>query len=208
MRPLRWWIWAYVALAVLGIGVTLASSDTRVRLLGLYLVYMLLACTFVPLPTTPVILLAGAHWNPVLVALCGAAATTIANLNEYHVWTSFFRYRLFRKIRGSRYCKAGIAWFDKAPFPALFVVNIIPLPVDVVRLIAVARGYNRMKFAAANFLGRALRYGLIAFVGYALDLNFIAIIGITIICMGLGLIKAVLIGKKSNTEFMNDESDN
>ena len=200
---LRWWIWAYVAALSVGLALALAAPETRVP--GLYLVYMGLACTFVPLPTTPLVLLAASHWNPVLVALSGAATTTIANLNEYHVWTSFFQYRLFRKIRGSPHCKAATTWFDKAPFAALVAVNIIPLPVDVVRLIAVARQYDRARFVMANFLGRSVRYGLIALVGYALDLNLKSIIVITLIAVCIGLAKTVAIGKKTKAEQANEK---
>jgi len=204
-KNLRWWIWAYVAVLSAGLGLTLAFS--RTRLPGLYLVYLAIACTFVPLPTTPLVLLAAGQWNPVLVAFSGAAASTIANLNEYHVWTSFFRYRLFRRIRESPHCAAATAWFDKAPFAALLAVNIVPLPVDVVRLLAVARQYDRRRFVLANFIGRAARYGLIALIGWALELNLKAIIAITLVAACIGAVKAFCIGRKSNLEPADEKVD-
>ena len=44
--------------------------------------------------------------------------------------------------------------------------NVVPIPVDVSRPLAVSHGYPRLRFAAANFLGRFLRYLVIASVTY------------------------------------------
>ena len=46
--------------------------------------------------------------------------------------------------------------------------RIIPIPVDVVRMLATTYRYGRAPFAAANFVGRFLRYAVIAAVTYAL----------------------------------------
>jgi len=188
---LRLWIWSYVALCTAG--VALAVSVSAYRETAVYIVYMGLACTFVPLPTTPMVLFAATRMNAVSVALLGAAATATANLNEYHLWTSFFRYRLFERIRRSRHCRAATAWFDRAPFAALFAANVAPLPVDVVRLIAVARQYDRRRFFAANVLGRGIRYGLIAVVGYVLQPPLWAIIALTGVLFVYGALKAASI---------------
>ena len=184
---LRWWIWGYVALCAAAALVII--NVAAMREFAVYLLYMALACTFVPFPTTPMVLFEATRMNFVLVALCGALGTTLANLNEYHLWTSFFRYRLFERIRRSPRCIAATAWFDRAPFFSLFLANVIPLPVDVVRLVAVARQYGRGRFVLANFCGRAIRYGLIAAVGYALDPPRWAIAVLTGLLLAYGLFK-------------------
>jgi len=103
-----------------------------------------------------------------VVSLVGAAASTVANLNDYHIFTLLMRSRHVAKVRHTRTYRLAIRWFEKSPFALLVTFNILPLPLDVVRPLAASHRYGRLPFAAANFLGRLGRYAVIATVTYML----------------------------------------
>ena len=167
--------------------------------------YLSLCCTFCPLPTTWLILAVGSGgalsqligpesaeamnsiiggWSKVaVVAVLGGLATTMANLNEYHVFTFLLRYRHVSKVRHTRlYAWAG-RWYNKEPFLLLTCFCFIPIPVDVVRWLAISHCYPRAKFLAANMLGRGTRYALMAIFSNAMGLGLWTIL----------LIQAVLV---------------
>jgi len=140
-------------------------------------IYISLCCTFLPLPANWIVAavamqataVAGNVWGTaVLVGTIGAAASTVANLNDYHLFTWLLRSRRIGKVRQTRLYRAAARWFAASPFFLLVLFNIIPIPVDVVRMLATTYRYPRLPFAAANFVGRLVRYGVIAFVTYSL----------------------------------------
>ena len=69
------------------------------------------------------------------------------------------------------------------------VFNVIPIPVDVVRMLATTYRYPRVPFGAASFIGRFLRYGVIAFVTFWWDLGWIAPVALLALAVVLGLLR-------------------
>jgi membrane protein YqaA with SNARE-associated domain len=153
---------------------TFRQTGPAVKLLGLGL-YLSLCCTFLPLPTGWIVAAVatrsaavgpGLWTTALLVAGVGGAASTVGNLNDYHLFTWMLRSRRIATIRRTRAVRAAARWFARAPFLILLVFNVIPIPVDVIRMLATTYRYPRVPFAAANFLGRFVRYGVIAAVTY------------------------------------------
>jgi len=148
-----------------------AGPVIQLLILGIYLS---LACTFIPLNTSWIISVAaiapgvtGEFFTTVLaVAAVGAFASTLGNLNDYHVFSLMLRSQRIAKIRASHTYQRAERWFATSPFGILMFFNVVPIPVDVSRPLAVSHGYPRIPFAAANFLGRFLRYLVIASVTY------------------------------------------
>ncbi|MCP4379401.1 MAG: VTT domain-containing protein [bacterium] len=139
-----------------------------------------LGCTFLPLPVNLFVAAAATHtvavgtglWDTVLlVGLVGAIASTIANLNDYHLFTWILRIHKVASIRHTRFYDVATRWFEKSPFFLVTVFNILPIPVDVVRMLAATHRYPRVPFAAANFLGRIIRYSIIAYLIYHFELS-------------------------------------
>jgi membrane protein YqaA with SNARE-associated domain len=133
-----------------------------------YLAYMSMACTFLPLPTTGLILWVASTrpgmpgMDPWLVAAVGAVGTMIANLNDYHIISGMLRFRRVQRIRQNAFVHDAIKLFARAPFVTLMLFAFFPVPVDVVRLLAIEHGYSRVRFSLAYFLGRFPRYLLLA----------------------------------------------
>jgi membrane protein YqaA with SNARE-associated domain len=161
---------------------TFRLADPLLKLLVMA-IYLSVCTTFVPLPTTWLIAcvatreaaVAGSAWATTLdVALVGAVASTVGNLNDFHIFTWMLRSHRFSRVRDTRLHARAAAWFEKAPFFLLFVFNLLPIPVDVARMLAATCRYPRLPFALANLLGRFLRYGVVAFATYWWNLGWIA----------------------------------
>ena len=177
---------------------SLRQMPQAVKLL-MFGMYISLCCTFLPLPANWIVAAVATRemavgtglWDTVLlVGLVGAAASTVANLNDYHLFTWMLRSRHVAKIRHTRLYRIAARWFDKAPFFLVTVFNILPIPIDVVRILATTHRYPRVPFAAANFVGRFIRYGLIAYLIYYFELSMTTAIGVM-----LALAVAMLLAK-------------
>ena len=152
------------------------TMDAAIKLLA-FAIYMSVCSTFFPLPTGPIVAAialaecaVGTNvWTTsLLVAGVGAAGSTAANLNDYHLFTWLLRSRRVQRVRETRIYHASARWFARAPFAILVVFNILPIPIDVIRVLATTYRYPRLPFAAANFVGRFIRYAIIAAVTYQL----------------------------------------
>ncbi len=169
------------------------QADGTLWLVALYLFYMSLCCTFFPAPTAWLVLLMASpvigfdivttgntYTDAILriaaVATIGALGTAIANLNEYHIWVYLMRFGYVHKIRQTRLYTRALQWFGTSPFLLITVFSFLPVPVDVVRWLAISHYYNRFYYSLASFLGRLGRYGLLAAAATCLRLDTTAII--------------------------------
>ena len=185
--------------------VKLASPGVKLLIFG---IYQTIACTFVPLYTGWIVsamalqsvALTSSEWSTVLlVALVGATASTLANLNDYHIFTLALRSKRVAKIRNTRMYIWAQNHFQQAPFLITLLFNVAPIPVDVSRLVAAINRYNRGHFAVANFAGRFIRYTIIADITYrAGEVGWVVPVVLLAIATLIPLIK-FLLRKLKNT---------
>ena len=181
----------------------LAAADPAIKLLA-FAVYISLCCTFLPLPANAIVAamatrqaaVGGDLWSTVLlVASVGAIASTIANLNDYHLFTLVLRHRSMGKIRDTRFYTKAARWFKKSPFFIVALFNLLPIPIDVIRMLATTYRYPRIPFAGANLVGRFLRYGIMAFLIYRFDMGpaaAVVLLGVAIVLAGARLVKPAI----------------
>ncbi|MFP4107103.1 MAG: VTT domain-containing protein [Phycisphaerae bacterium] len=176
--------------------------------LATYLIYLSLCCTFLPLPTGWLVAAIATHqasvtpelWSTtLLVATVGATGSMMGNLNDYHLLTWMLRSRRVAKVRNTKLYRKSIQWFSRSPFLLLVAFNIIPIPIDAVRVIATSYRYPRVPFAAANWIGRFLRYGVIAGITFWMSrwneqAGWIAVLALLVLAIVLVLAKAFLTG--------------
>jgi membrane protein YqaA with SNARE-associated domain len=159
----RAWFWCFVgvlaSVAALMVGRVIPGQYAN---LAGYFLYMALACTFVPLNTLWIVLWLATQFPAWLVAVVGAVGTSLANLNDYYLLSYLFEFDRVKRLRERRGYQRAVAWFDRAPLLTLTTFSFLPIPVDVVRLLAISRRYSRLRFTAASFLGRFPRYFLLA----------------------------------------------
>ena len=189
---LRRWFYPYVGflaalLAAQGLGVL----PVRLSLLSVFFVYMALACTFMPLPTAAPVMYTATVWNPLLVTVLGTVGTGLANLHDYYVLTYLLRRRRIAVVRSKGWYARAEAWFWRAPFATLAAASFLPIPVDVVRLLAISSQYPRLKFALAGVLGRAPRYAMLAYLADRLDLSVQAILLVLAATIILGVTRGL-----------------
>jgi len=168
----------------------LAATSPAIKLI-IFGVYISLCCTFLPMPANWMVaamamqdtaVCSGAAATTLVVAVVGGIASTIANLNDYHLFTLMLRHHKVARVRNTRLYGASARWFAKSPFTIMAVFNIIPIPVDVIRMLATTYRYGRGPFALANFIGRFIRYAVIAYVTYRLgDAGWIAPIALLVL---------------------------
>ncbi|MDP6636324.1 MAG: hypothetical protein QGG42_15595 [Phycisphaerae bacterium] len=191
------WLWILVGHLTVSLE-SLPEMPRTVKLLT-FAIYASLGCTFIPLPVNVIVAAAATHtaavgtglWDTVLlIGAVGAVASTLANLNDYHLFTWMLRSHRIASIRHTRIYRLAARWFDKSPFFLVAVFNILPIPVDVVRILATTNRYPRIPFAAANLIGRFIRYSVIAFLIYYFELSMT-----TAILIMLGLAVAMLLAK-------------
>ena len=89
---------------------TFRATDPAVKLLVMA-IYLSACTTFFPLPTgwliaavaTQEAAVGGGVWSTALLVACaGAAASTVANLNDYHLFTWMLRHHRISKVRHTR----------------------------------------------------------------------------------------------------------
>jgi membrane protein YqaA with SNARE-associated domain len=141
-----------------------------------YFIYMCLACQFFPIPTLPPIAFIAKIFDPLLVAFLGALGTCVANLNDYVILGWLFRHKKVRKIRDISTYRKLLSFFDRYAFITLSVASFLPIPIDVIRLLAISRAYSFSKYVAAAFVGRFPRYLIIAYLGKELPAKYILVI--------------------------------
>ena len=194
------------------IGRQMQSVSAAPKLL-IFGIYVSLCCTFLPMPTNAIVAavatreaaVTGELRTTVLaVGLVGAVASTIANLNDYHLFTLALRHRHVKRVRHTRLYDVSARWFARSPFAILVIFNIIPIPVDVIRMLAVTYRYPRGPFAGANFVGRLVRYAVIAFVTFHWNLGWVAVVVLLGLAVVLALAKVLppaigkIIGRQPN----------
>ena len=184
-------------------GETFARTSVSVKLLVMGL-YSSIACTFLPLPTGWIVaglatreaaVANGASESALIVALLttltvslvASIGSTIANLNDYHILTWMLRHHRIAAVRETRTYQSAAKWFSRSPFFLIVLFNIIPIPVDFVRMLATTYRYPRGPFAAANFIGRFIRYAVISFVTFWWNLGAMAPIALLALAVVLGL---------------------
>jgi membrane protein YqaA with SNARE-associated domain len=194
-RPISWkkWVAAFLVFLLLCAVVLLVARGAprlaRVEVLILYLLYMSVACTFLPLPTAWIVLWAAREVEPLSVAVIGAIGTCIANLHDYYIIHYLFRLERIKRAKDKRFYKKAVEWFGRAPFATLAVASFLPIPIDAVRILAVSTDYPRRWYALATFAGRLPRYLLLAYVGYELQLSNKAIFIVFLVTVAIGAVK-------------------
>jgi len=189
-----WFVPFGLLMALVGGVYLLGGEGSTAAGLAMLFAYLSLACTFLPLPTAWIVIWAaapaakgGLGLNPWVVASVGAAGTAVANMHDYYLVTFLYRYKPMRRIRTTRFYRRFAQWYNRAPFGTLAAASFLPIPVDVVRLLAISEGYSRWRFALGSLVGRWPRYLLFAILADAFELGWQWVVGVLGATMCLGL---------------------
>ncbi|MEW6456649.1 MAG: VTT domain-containing protein [Acidobacteriota bacterium] len=152
-------------------------------------------------PHEPVIIYFGKFYSSLTVALVGIAGTSLAEILNY----SIFKFvaedlKPFKKITSrNKVIIKIIDMFYKAPFLALFIAGITPIPFYPFRFLVVLARYPLAKYIMAIILSRTPRFYILAFFGYAIkipDFLLIVLFVFLIIAANVSLLKNFLKNKQ------------
>lgn len=166
--------------------------------------YTAISNFFIPwMPHEPAVMFFGTLFSPLIIALTGGIATC---------WIEFFNYEILKFITSiekiqnftskESYKKAE-RYFTKASFLALVVAGFTPIPFAPFRVLSVTSKYSILKYLLSVFVGRTLRYYILALTGAALELPTWSYSFIFLIFLSIGLWKKFG-GKKCDNHKLKD----
>lgn len=117
-----------------------------------------------PVPFAISLMVAAAtHWNPVLVALCGALGGTLGELSGYYAGYLGKKIAISENVPGYQRVEG---WLKKYGFWAITFLAIQPvIPFDLGGLIAGLAKMPLHKFLPALFIGKFPKYLLLTYAG-------------------------------------------
>lgn len=127
---------------------------------------------FVPGPTMIAALLIGATLDPLLVGLFAGSGSAFGESTGYAAGYAT-RAIIQEPSRDKAWYWRLLDWMSCYPFITLFGLAAIPNPLsDVSGLIAGRIRYPYWRFLLSTFLGKAIRFGLMAYLGSVLGIQF------------------------------------
>ncbi len=116
-------------------------------------------------PHEPVIVYSGQYFDPVIVAFVALAGNLAAGYVDYHFFTPVLRMKFSASYRKTRTYQRAIRWFDAAPFWAVTVFALTPLPFYLVKFLVFSSRYSMWRYMVAIAVGRLPRFYLLALIG-------------------------------------------
>lgn len=142
-----------------------------------YFLVMSVSCNLVPLPTFPIVLYVSHDYAIWMLVFFGSIGASISALIEYYVIDFLMRFDRIAKLKQNGKYQKYAGYFDRFSFRSLMLASLIPLPLDVIRILAITRRYSMWRYLLATFIGRIPRIFIFAFLGSQLAYSkFIAII--------------------------------
>jgi len=118
-----------------------------------------------PVPHEPVLLYFARVVSPLSVALVSVAGTLLVEALNYHAFGVVAELRPLRRVVHARWLSRLVSLFERAPFAALVVGGLAPVPFYPFRFLVVVSGYPSARYLAAVFAARLPRFYLLALLG-------------------------------------------
>lgn len=127
--------------------------------------FMFLASTFLPFPADTYILYSSKFFTPAFIGVVGGLINAAAVIFEKYFVKLLIKHGEFYKFvvffNEDRFTK----FINKRMFLFLFVSAFSFIPFEPFRFIAIIEEYDDKKYFLSTFLGRGLRYGMLAIIG-------------------------------------------
>jgi membrane protein YqaA with SNARE-associated domain len=137
--------------------------------LGAFLIAVVTSATIIlPVPGIVLIGALGSAYNPFLIGLAAGAGSALGELTGY--MAGFSGQVVFEK---SRFYPRLERWMRRRGFIAITVFSFVPNPFfDVAGATAGALRFSLWKFLLACFVGKAVRYILLAWLGWYVTVSW------------------------------------
>ncbi|MEJ2634218.1 MAG: VTT domain-containing protein [Calditrichia bacterium] len=121
-------------------------------------------------PHEPVYFYFSKFYSPLTVTFVAVAGTVLTEYINYSVFQYFMDFKVLQKVKDNKYVQKLIRLFKKAPFLALWIAGVTPIPFYPFRFIVVVAEYPLLKYLAAVLFARSVRFYLFALFGRALNI--------------------------------------
>jgi uncharacterized membrane protein YdjX (TVP38/TMEM64 family) len=152
-------------------------------------------------PHEPVLLYFGKFYPPLTVAFVSIIGTVMTEAINYSAFKFMTDSSFFKKIHHSKLATKLVGLFNKAPFVALLVAGLTPVPFYPFRFLVVLARYPLVKYLLAVFLSRTPRFFILALAGHMIkipDYLLIVIFIILILAANIPLLRRYLKKKQEN----------
>lgn len=153
-----------VALGVMCVWVT-ARGSGGLAALALYSIPSNTAISL--LPHEPMLLIYGARENVWLAALAATGGTAMAGWIDHRIFVPVLSVERTSSYKETRLYRWVMDLFVRAPFAALVIAGVTPVPFFPFKVLAFSGGYAIRRYVAAVAIGRFPRYLLILWFGAA-----------------------------------------
>ncbi len=141
-------------------------------------------------PHEPAFLYFSKFHPPWVVAGVSVAGTVLTEWLNYGTVAYVTDWQLVRNALQHRAVRTCVAWFDRAPFAALWVAGFTPIPFYPLRVLAVVAKYPASRYVLAVFLSRAPRFWILCVAGAALGFADWMIAGLALVLAAAGVAPA------------------
>ncbi|TET16124.1 MAG: DedA family protein [Dehalococcoidia bacterium] len=137
--------------------------------LGAFLISLITSATIIlPVPGIVLIGALGTAYDPVLIGLAAGAGSALGEITGY--MAGFSGQVVFEN---SRFYPRLERWMTRRGFIAITVLSFVPNPFfDVAGATAGALRFPLWKFLLACFVGKAVRYSLVAWLGWFVGVSW------------------------------------
>lgn len=122
-------------------------------------------------PHEPVIVYFGQWYPAVTVAVVSAVGTVLTEAMNYSVISALLESGIAHRVTSSRMVERITARFSRAPFTALLVAGLTPVPFYPFRFLVVFAKYPRWRYLAAVMISRTPRFWLLSVFGATVPLS-------------------------------------
>ncbi|MFH1132773.1 MAG: VTT domain-containing protein [Pseudomonadota bacterium] len=152
-----------------------------------------------PVPHEPIFFYFGKFYSPLLVALIAVSSTVLTEALNYSVFGYFTDLKFFKKVHESGVTKKIVGLFRKAPFWALVIAGLLPIPFYPLRVLVVLAKYPVMLFLLAVLVSRTPRFYVLSLLGSAFKLptwGLVVLFAVFILSANIPLVISVAKRKK------------
>lgn len=159
-------LFLFIAIILIGFVVYyLQLVPSKYHVLVSYFLVMSVSCNLVPIPTFPIVLYVSHDYAIWMIVLFGAIGASISALIEYNIIDFLMKFDRIAKLKQNGKYQKYAGYFDRFSFRSIMLASLIPLPLDVIRILAITRRYSKWRYLLATFLGRIPRIFIFAFLG-------------------------------------------
>lgn len=146
-------------------------------------------------PHEPVLLYFAKFYSPLTVALVAATSTILTEALNYFVFSYVSDWTALQKFQKKKAVQKLINLFNRAPFLAIWIAGLTPIPFYPFRFLVVMASYSRWKYLLAVALSRTPRFFILAWFGHEVHLSdelLILLFVLLIVGMNIGFLRQLL----------------